>query len=130
MKGAFEFGFIMLFSLPMIVFGIGFVEIMMNYNQARYLQNYTIMQIEHQNRLDDSVYALIEEGKRYCDQCDVRIININERYRVTVTFPIRLPIINYEAKGMTSTLTQIIKWEGTPSHFDSIHLEEGTWFLI
>ena len=55
MKGAFEFGFIMLFSLPMIVFGIGFVEIMMNYNQARYLQNYTIMQIEHQNRLDDSV---------------------------------------------------------------------------
>ena len=109
MKGAFEFGFIMLFSLPMIVFGIGFVEVMMNYNQARYLQNYTIMQIEHQNRLDDSVYALIEEGKRYCDQCDVRIININERYRVTVTFPIRLPIINYEAKGMTSTLTQIIK---------------------
>ncbi len=109
MKGAFEFCFIMLFSLPLIVFGVGFVEIMMNYNQARYLQNYTIMQIEHQNRLDDTVYELIDEGKQYCDQCEVRIIKTNDRYRVTVDFPIRLPIIGYEAKGVTSTLTQIIK---------------------
>lgn len=109
MKGAFELSFLMMFSLPFVVFGIGFMEILMNYNQARYLQNYAITQIEHQNRLDDTVYDLIEEEKQYCDGCDVKIININSRYRVTVTFPIRLPIIEYEAKGVTSTMSQIIK---------------------
>ena len=109
MKGAFELGFIMMFSLPFVVFGIGFMEILMNYNQARYLQNYVITQIEHQNRLDDTVYDLIEDEQQYCRGCDVKIININARYRVTVTFPIRLPIIDYETTGLTSTMTQIIK---------------------
>lgn len=109
MKGAFEFGFIMLFSLPLIVFGINFVEIVMNYNQARYLQNYAVTQIENQNRLDDTVYDLIDEQSQYCDQCEVDIIKSNDRYRVSVTFPIRMTLIHYEAKGYTSTLTQIIQ---------------------
>ena len=55
MKGAFEFGFIMIFALPMIVFGLNFMQILMTYNQARQYQNYVVTQIEHQNRLDDSV---------------------------------------------------------------------------
>lgn len=108
MKGAFEFGFIMLFSLPLIVIGINFIDIVMDYNQARFLQNYAINQIEHQNRLDDSVWSLIEEGKQYCDECNVAIENKNQRYKVTVTFPIRIPLIQYEAIGSMSMMSQII----------------------
>ena len=108
MKSAFEFAFLMLFSLPFVVFGINFVEIVMNYNHARYLQNYAITQIEHQNRLDHSVWELIDEGKKYCDSCQVDIEEINQRYKVTVTFPIQIPLIQYEAIGKTSMMSQII----------------------
>lgn len=109
MKGAFEFGFIFLFSLPIVVFGINFVEIVMNYNQARYLQNYAVTQIEHQNRYDSSVNALIEDELNRCDRCEINIENMHKRYRVTVTFPIEIPLIQYQASGKTSMMTQIIK---------------------
>lgn len=109
MKGAFEFAIVMLFSMPVVVFGINFVEIMMHYNQARFLQNYAVSQIEHQNRLDDSVYELIDEGKENCQACKVNITPVSNRYRVEVTFPIDIPLIDYHATGKTHMMTQIIK---------------------
>lgn len=109
MKGAFEFGFIMIFAMPILVFGINFLDIMMTYNQARQLQNYAITQIEHQNRLDDSVYELIDEGKKYCPECKVTITKMNQRYDVKVKFPISISFINYQSTGVTHSLTQTIK---------------------
>ena len=109
MKGAFEFGFIMIFSLPILVFGLNFVEIMMTYNQARQLQNYAVTQIEHQNRLDEHVYELIDEGSQYCPSCTVTITPYAQRYDVKVTFPIRLPLISYTTHGAMHMMTQIIK---------------------
>ncbi len=109
MKGAFEFGFILLFSMPLVIFGINFVEIVMNYNQARYLQNYAITQIEHQNRYDSSVQNLIDDELQRCEDCLIEIENIHQRYRVTVTFPIEIPLIHYQASGKTSMMSQIIK---------------------
>ena len=109
MKGAFEFGIIMMFSLPIIVFGLNFVEIMMTYNQARQYQNYVVTQIEHQNNLDSIVYELIDDGKKYCKSCKLDISEINDRYDVKVTFPINLSLINYHTNGVTHMLTQVIK---------------------
>ena len=109
MKGAFEFGIILIFSLPFVVFGINFMEIAMTYNQARQYQNYVITQIEHQNSLDDTVYELIDEGKKYCTSCKLDISPINDRYDVKVTFPIDISIIDYHTNGVTHMLTQIIK---------------------
>lgn len=109
MKGAFEFGFIMMFSLPIVVFGINFMQIAMTYNQARQFQNYTVMQIEHQNRLDESVYELIDEGKKFCPACNIEITPVNQRYDVCVTFPIDITLVNYHAQGVTHLLTQNIK---------------------
>lgn len=109
MKGAFEFGFILLFSMPLVIFGINFVEIVMNYNQARFLQNYAITTIEHQNRYDSSIQALIEEELPRCKDCEIEIENIHQRYKVTVTFPIKIPLIQYHAHGKTSMMSQIIK---------------------
>lgn len=109
MKGAFEFAIVMMFSMPVVVFGINFVEIMMHYNQARFLQNYIVTQVEHQNRLDQSVYELIDEGKKQCEACKVKITPFQERYRVEVSFPVEIPLIDYHATGKTSMMTQIIK---------------------
>ena len=109
MKGAFEFGILMIFSLPVVVFGLDFMEIALTYNQARQYQNYVVTQIEHQNNLDDTVYELIDEGKRYCNTCKLEISNISNRYDVKVIFPIDLSIIDYHANGVTHMLTQVIK---------------------
>lgn len=109
MKGAFEFGFILLFMMPIMIFGISFVELTMHYNQARFLQNYAITQIEHQNRYDADVAELIDLGMDQCKECTIDVTNQSSRYKVTVTFPIRLPLINYEAIGSTSMMSQIIK---------------------
>ena len=109
MKGAFEFGFIMIFALPMIVFGLNFMQILMTYNQARQYQNYVVTQIEHQNRLDDSVYELIDNGKKYCSSCTLNITPTDQRYDVKVTFPIHLSLINYHTNGSLHMMTQLIK---------------------
>lgn len=109
MKGAFEFCFIFVFSMPLLVFGINFMQIAMSYNQARQYQNYAVTQIEHQNRFDESVNELIDEGKKYCSNCELSVIKNADRYDVKVTFPIRIPLINYSSRGVTHSLTQVIK---------------------
>ena len=109
MKGAFEFGFIMIFALPMIVFGLNFMQILMTYNQARQYQNYVVTQIEHQIRLDDSVYELIDNRKKYCSSCTLNITPTDQRYDVKVTFPIHLSLINYHTNGSLHMMTQVIK---------------------
>lgn len=109
MKGAFEFGIIMMFSLPLVVFSLNFMEIALTYNQARQYQNYVVTQIEHQNNLDNTVYELIDEGKKYCETCKLEINPLNNRYDVKVTFPINIKLINYHSNGVTHMLTQTIK---------------------
>ena len=99
----------MLFSLPLVVFGINFMEIAMTYNQARQYQNYVVTQIEHQNNLDSIVYELIDDGKKYCESCKLDIQQVNDRYDVKVTFPIHIPLIDYHTNGVTHMLTQVIK---------------------
>lgn len=109
MKGAFELSFVMLFAFPMIVLGVNFVEVLMAYNQARYLQDYAISTIEHQNRLDDHVQSLIDDHAERYPKLDLKIQNDRSRYLVTVTFPVKIALIGYEQLGSVSTLTQIIR---------------------
>ena len=109
MKGAFEFGIILIFSLPFVVFGINFMEIAMTYNQARQYQNYVVTQIEDQNSLNDTVYYLIDNGKNYCRTCKLEITPVQNRYDIKVSFPIDISLINYHSYGVTHTMTQVIK---------------------
>lgn len=109
MKGAFELAFIMMFSMPMLVLGINFVQIMMAYNQARFLQDYSISVIEHQNRLDDYVYQLIDEKALKYPDLTMDIRKHESRYQVKVTFPVEIPMIGYKNKGSVVTDTQIIR---------------------
>ena len=109
MKGAFELSIIMIFSLPFVVFGMNFMQIAMSYNQARYFQDFIVTQIEHQNKLNDNVRELIDEGQKFCSSCTYEIDQINDRYAVTVKFPIDIPLIDYHSKGVTKMMTQVIK---------------------
>lgn len=109
MKGAFELSIIMIFSLPFVVFGMNFMQIAMSYNQARYFQDFIVTQIEHQNKLNDSVLELIDEGQTFCSSCTYEIDQISDRYAVTVKFPIDIPLIDYHSKGVTKMMTQVIK---------------------
>ncbi|MEG0959174.1 MAG: hypothetical protein RSE60_07375 [Erysipelotrichaceae bacterium] len=109
MKGAFELGFIMMFSMPVIVLGMNFVQIMMSYNQARYLQDYTISTIEHQNRLDDFVYELIQERASSHPELKLSVTQKDARFIVSVKFPVEIPLIGYASTGLVTTNTQIIR---------------------
>lgn len=109
MKGAFEFAFIMIFSMPMIILGMNFVQIMMAYNQARYLQDYSITTIEHQNRLDEYVYELIEEKAMHYPDLKLDIKKQDTRFLVSVKFPLNIALIGYESHGNVTTTTQIIR---------------------
>lgn len=109
MKGAFELSIIMIFSLPFVVFGMNFMQIAMSYNQARYFQDFIVTQIEHQNKLNDNVRELIDEGHKFCSSCIYEIDQISDRYAVTVKFPIDIPLIDYHSKGVTKMMTQVIK---------------------
>ncbi|MEG0823425.1 MAG: hypothetical protein RR929_02670 [Erysipelotrichaceae bacterium] len=108
MKGAFEYAFIMLFGLPIVVLGLNFVKVMMGYNQARYYQDFIVNTIEHQNRYDKDIEELIVEQKQLCSTCSVKVRSNKDRYLVEVRFPIKLSIVNYESKGVISTYTQQI----------------------
>lgn len=109
MKGAFELSLILIFTFPAIILGINFVEILMSYNQARYLQDYAISTIEHQNRLDQHVQELIDDQTEKYPSLKLSIHNEEERYLVKVTFPIKIALIGYEETGCIQTLTQIIR---------------------
>ena len=108
MKGAFELSIIMIFSLPFVVFGMNFMQIVMSYNQARYFQDFIVTQIEHQNKLNDNVRELIDEGQKFCSSCTYEIDQISDRYAVTVKFPIDIPLIDYHSKGVTKMMTQVV----------------------
>lgn len=109
MKGAFELSLILIFAFPAILLGINFVEILMSYNQARYLQDYAISTIEHQNRLDHHVQELIDDQAQKYPSLKLTIHNEEERYLVQVTFPVKIALIGYEESGKVQTLTQIIR---------------------
>lgn len=109
MKGAFELSLVLIFAFPAIILGINFVEILMSYNQARYLQDYAISTIEHQNRLDQHVQDLIDDQANNYPSLKLTIHNEEERYSVQVTFPVKIALIGYTETGRIKTLTQIIR---------------------
>lgn len=109
MKGAFELGLVMLFGIPIFVTGLNFVQVMMNYNQARYYQDYAVTTIERQNRFDDDIQELIEEKQGMCKECELHVIREDERYKVEVTFPLNVTLLSYTGTGEVKTYTKQIR---------------------
>lgn len=109
MKGAFELGLVMLFGIPIFVTGLNFVQVMMNYNQARYYQDYAVTTIERQNRFDDDIKELIEDKKNLCKECKLNVKRDGERYLVEVHFPLNVSLLAYTGTGEVKTYTKQIR---------------------
>lgn len=108
MKGAFEYAFLMICAMPFIVIGMNFVEVMMQYNNARYLKEYAISAILHQNRYDESVDALIAPQAALYPDLDLEIAKTDERFLVTVRFPVQIPILDYAMNGEVTSYTMLV----------------------
>jgi|APDOM4702015159_1054818.scaffolds.fasta_scaffold671737_1 hypothetical protein len=110
MKAAFEFGFVFLFGMLFIVLGMSFGSIILTQNQARVYGETVLALIEHQNRYDDSVAALIQQNPIQCQVCTSSITHdlVTSRYHITVSYPLSIPLLNYQKSAMIQLISRPI----------------------
>lgn len=95
MKGSFEFSFIMIFVMMFLVLGMGLIKIMVQYQDARMLQERIIAHIEVMESFDPIQLKPLTEMSS-CYQCVVSYqADEHHRIEVTIQFPLRLPIIDW-----------------------------------
>lgn len=110
MKGAFEFGFVFLFGMMFVILGMSFSAVILTQNQARIYGETVLAMIEHQNRYDDSVIALIQANPIQCSVCKstVTLDDMTSRYQIAVRYPLSIPLLNYEQTGVIRLITRPI----------------------
>ncbi|NTW96804.1 MAG: hypothetical protein HGB31_09330 [Erysipelotrichaceae bacterium] len=101
MKGAFEFGMVFLFGMMFVILGMSFSQVILTQNQARIYGETILTLIEHQNRYDDSVKVLILANPIQCSVCSSTVSQdaLTQRYMITVTYPLSIPLLNYQKSG-------------------------------
>jgi hypothetical protein len=98
MKGAFELGLVFLFGMMFVVLGMSFSQIVLTHNQARMAAESALSIIEHQNRYDADVQALIAASPIQCAVCTLSITydeSTTQRYQVRVAYPVLIPLLNF-----------------------------------
>jgi hypothetical protein len=95
MKGSFEFAFILTFVMMFLVLGIGLIKIMIQYQDAKMLQERIVAHIEVMDQFDEQSLAQLTSVSK-CTQCDVSYeADEYNRIEVIITFPLNLPIIEW-----------------------------------
>jgi hypothetical protein len=95
MKGSFEFAFIMTFVMMFLVIGLGLIRIMIQYQDAKMLQERIVAYIEVMDHFDEQSLAQLTSIS-ICSQCVVSYeADEYNRIEVIVTFPLNLPIIDW-----------------------------------
>jgi hypothetical protein len=95
MKGSFEFAFIMTFVMMFLVIGLGLIRIMIQYQDAKMLQERIVAYIEVMDHFDEQSLAQLTSIST-CTQCEVSYeADEYNRIEVIVTFPLNLPIIDW-----------------------------------
>lgn len=110
MKGAFEFGFIFLFGMMFVILGMSFSVVILTQNQARVYAETILALIEHQDRYDDSVIQLIQSNPIQCNVCTSSVTRdeLTQRYLITVSYPLSIPLLNYEQTAVIRLITRQI----------------------
>ncbi len=109
MKGAFEATLVLFFGMMFILMGMDYVEVQLINTQARSLAENTLSIIEHQNRYDASVQAIIDSNSITCNNCTLHLSPHNlypSRYWVVVEYPVHLAHINLEMKSEIRLLSR------------------------
>lgn len=95
MKGSFEFAFIMTFVMMFLVIGIGLIRIMIQYQDAKMLQERIVAHLEVMDEFDEQSLAQLTSVS-ICSKCVVSYeADEYNRIEVIITFPLNLPIIDW-----------------------------------
>lgn len=99
MKGSFEFAFIMTFIMMFLVIGMGFIRIMIQFQDAKMVQERVIAHLEVMDHFDNNSLSSLALTHQ-CDLCEV-IYDFDALNRITVTviFPVRIPILDWEIQS-------------------------------
>ena len=97
MKGSFEFAFILTFVMMFLVLGIGLIRIMIQYQDAKMLQERIVAHIEVMDEFNEQNQSLAQlTSTSNCLQCKVSYeTDEYNRVEVIITFPLNLPIIDW-----------------------------------
>ena len=108
MKGAFELGLVFLFGMMFVILGMSFSQVILTQNQARIYGETILTLIEHQNRYDDSVKTLILAHPIQCSVCTSTVTQdaLTQRYMIKVTYPLSIPLLNYQKSGVIQLITR------------------------
>lgn len=106
MKGAFEIGILLFFSMLMMVIIVGIIFIPVSYQQARHLQEIIVETIEHEDTYDQRIQQIIATKVKSPLPQTYNITPIeNNRYQVSVFFPIKIPVLGIWIEGKVETIT-------------------------
>jgi hypothetical protein len=107
MKGGIEFALVMLFGMLFSSIAIGMISVLTQLHDARLLQETIVSAIEH--HASDQVSPLFE-NQMICPACSYQLeLQLDHRILVTVLFPIRIPVVEYQTQGRISAMTTPIK---------------------
>lgn len=105
MKGGIELSLIMSFTMMLLMANVSIVGVMITYNNARVAQEQIVAIIEYHNAYNQSVVNDISRVTK-CNRCHYTIDASDlGRYRVSVTFPIRVMFASFESHGQVSGYT-------------------------
>lgn len=107
MKGAFELSLVLTFGMMMLLGSISIVGVMMSIHHGRFFQEMIVATIEGHHAFNQDT---IMEFKQYqCKECLYHVEKIpTGQYLVSVSFPIRVPLVFYQStlmiKGVTTPI--------------------------
>jgi len=105
MKGAFELALVMIFGMFFLAISLSIVAVMINYHNARFIQEQIIATIEHNHSVDSPVLDLIEQLS-LCNGCHYQLEKREDlRVEVSVYFPIFVPLIQFQSMASVTGIT-------------------------
>lgn len=112
MKMAFEASIISYISMFFLSIGVVLLQLVFTHNQALQIEEYAIMMIEHHNRYDTDVAALIQAKTIACSSCLLDITpmygNGNLRYEVRVSYSVALtPLKKVMRNSLVALSTEV-----------------------
>ncbi len=109
MKGAFEATLVLFFGMLFVLMGMDYVEVQLINTQARSMAENALSIIEHQNRYDTNVQALIDQSNLGCEGCSLHLSPHTlypSRYWVVVEYPVHLAHINLQMNSEIRLLSR------------------------
>lgn len=105
MKSIFESYLLFIAFIVFLIFGLCFVQVFYQMDQARMFHYYAIAQIENFNGNTEGFKTMIEKAT-LCPTCQLTVTPYeNQRFLIEVNYPIELSILDLVIEGELTALT-------------------------